>query len=448
MSAPSKFKNALGEDKRDKYTSCSVSTVSTEGRLISVNSNFLAMAWSNLGEIVVVDSSTPFNIKPDQPRLKGHRANVLDLEFSPFSSDLLAATYDDSSVLLYKIPEGGLTEHITQEVQIYQKHTKKVPFVSFNPIASDVLCSAAFNGEIHIWNALKGDTACELNAEDTPVWLNWSPSGTLLGLTTKGKNMMVFDPRANKLIFKQQVNEAFQAAKFAWLDNETFVTTGWNKSGAKLLKLWDVRKVKEDLSSEGEVTSLQIDTSKTVTTPFVDGESKLLYTVGKGEASTHTYDYSEGTLKKGLVAKSNEPSIYTVMWERKCLDYNKNEIDRFARYVNSQKVYYVSFTIPRRNPGFDPTLYPPVETGEAALTYDQWIAGENAEPIKKEINTIENKFVSKVETFVKKEEKKVEEKKPEKKIKELEDKLAELTFKYSQLEQENENLKKELEKWQ
>ena len=448
MSAPSKFKNALGEDKRDKYTSCSVSTVSTEGRLISVNSNFLAMAWSNLGEIVVVDSSTPFNIKPDQPRLKGHRANVLDLEFSPFSSDLLAATYDDSSVLLYKIPEGGLTEHITQEVQIYQKHTKKVPFVSFNPIASDVLCSAAFNGEIHIWNALKGDTACELNAEDTPVWLNWSPSGTLLGLTTKGKNMMVFDPRANKLIFKQQVNEAFQAAKFAWLDNETFVTIGWNKSGAKLLKLWDVRKVKEDLSSEGEVTSLQIDTSKTVTTPFVDRESKLLYTVGKGEASTHTYDYSEGTLKKGLVAKSNEPSIYTVMWERKCLDYNKNEIDRFARYVNSQKVYYVSFTIPRRNPGFDPTLYPPVETGEAALTYDQWIAGENAEPIKKEINTIENKFVSKVETFVKKEEKKVEEKKPEEKIKELEDKLAELTFKYSQLEQENENLKKELEKWQ
>ena len=444
MSAPSKFKNALGEDKRDKYTSCSVSTVSTEGRLISVNSNFLAMAWSNLGEIVVVDSSTPFNIKPDQPRLKGHRANVLDLEFSPFSSDLLAATYDDSSVLLYKIPEGGLTEHITQEVQIYQKHTKKVPFVSFNPIASDVLCSAAFNGEIHIWNALKGDTACELNAEDTPVWLNWSPSGTLLGLTTKGKNMMVFDPRANKLIFKQQVNEAFQAAKFAWLDNETFVTIGWNKSGAKLLKLWDVRKVKEDLSSEGEVTSLQIDTSKTVTTPFVDKESKLLYTVGKGEASTHTYDYSEGTLKKGLVAKSNEPSIYTVMWERKCLDYNKNEIDRFARYVNSQKVYYVSFTIPRRNPGFDPTLYPPVETGEAALTYDQWIAGENAEPIKKEINTIENKFVSKVETFVK-QEVKVAPKTPEEKVKELEGKLAELSVKCNQLEEENAKLKKELQ---
>ena len=183
MSAPSKFKNAMGEDKKEKFTSCSVSTVSTEGRLIAINSNFLAMAWSNMGEVVVVDSANPFNVKPDQPRLKGHRANVLDLEFSPFSSDLLATAFDDSTVLLYKIPEGGLTEHITQEVQIYQKHTKKVPFVTFNPIASDVLCSAAFNGEIHVWNALKGDTVCELNAEDTPTWVNWSPNGSLLGLT-------------------------------------------------------------------------------------------------------------------------------------------------------------------------------------------------------------------------------------------------------------------------
>ena len=443
MSAPSKFKNAMGEDKRDKFTSCSVSTVSTEGRLISVNSNFLAMAWSNMGEIVVVDSSQPFNIKPDQPRFKGHRANILDLEFCPFSSDLLAASYDDCSVLLYKIPEGGLTEHITQEVQLYQKHTKKVPFVTFNPIASDVLCSAAFNGEIHLWNALKGESFCELNAEDQPTWVSWSPNGALIGTTTKNKLMNVFDPRSNKLIFKQQINEAFQAAKFAWIDNETFVTTGWNKAGAKFLKLWDVRKVKEDLSSEGEVTSVQIDTSKTVTTPFVDRESKLLFTVGKGEASTHTYDYSEGTLKKGLVAKSTEPSIYSVMFERKCLDYNKNEIDRFARYVNSQKVYYISFTIPRRNPGFDPTLYPPVETGEAALTFEQWTAGENAEPIKKEINTIENKFVSKVEVFVKQEVKKVE-KTPDEKVKELEGKLAELSVKLNQLEEENAKLKKEL----
>ena len=444
MSAPSKFKNAMGEDKRDKFTSCSVSTVSTEGRLIAVNSNFLAMAWSNMGEVVVVDSATPFRMKPDQPRIKGHRSNVLDLEFSPLSSDLLACAFDDYSVLLYKVPEGGLTEHMTKEVQIYQKHTKKVPFVTFNPVAADVVCSGAFLGELHVWNVIKGETFCELKADDTPTLVSWSPSGTLIGATTKNKFINIFDPRANKMILKHQINEAFQSAKFAFLDNERFVTTSWNKAGAKMLRLWDVRKVKEDLSSEGEVTGVQIDTSKTVSTPFVDRESQLLYSVGKGEAGIHIYDYSDGTFRKGINFSSAEPSICSVLFDRKCLDYNTLEVDRFARYVNSQKVYYVSFNIPRRNPGFDPTLYPPVEYGEPALTYEQWTGGETAEPTKKEINTIENKFVSKVEVFVK-QEVKVEKKTPEDRIKELEGKLAEMSVKVNQLTEENAKLKKQIE---
>ena len=427
MNQPSKFKNALGYEKKEKYTNCSVSSVSTEGRLIAVNCNFLAMSWSNAGEIIVVDSSNQISVPPNQPRIKGHRAASLDLEFSPFSTDLLAASFDDGAVLLYKIPEGGITENITQEVQLYNRHTKKVPFVTFNPIASDVVCSAAYNGEIHVWNAIQGETVCEVSAEDTPTWVNWSPNGVLIGATTKNKFMHVFDPRNNKQILKHQINEGFQSAKFGWIDNDTFVTTSWNKA---------------------HVTETDIDTSKTVTTPFIDRESKLVYTIGKGEAYIHYYDYSEGTFKKGIDYKASEPSISSVLFERKCLDYNKNEIDRFARYVNSQKVYYVSFNIARRNPGFDQSLYPPVECGEPALTFDQWKGGETAEPIKKEINTIENKFVSKVETFVKQEVKVTQEKKPEDKIKELEDKFTELCVKYNNLEMENARLKKELEKYQ
>ena len=446
MTTPSKFKNALGFEKKEKFTNCLVSTASTEGRLIAVNCNFLAMSWCNLGEIVVIDSSNQVSVHPNQPRIKGHRASSLDLEFSPFSSDLLAASFDDGYVLLYKIPEGGLTDNITQEVQVYNKHTKKVPFVTFNPIASDVVCSAAFNGEIHIWNAIKGETACEVNAGDTPTCLNWSPNGVLVGATTKNKFMQVFDPRSNKLIMKHQINEVIQSAKFAWIDNDTFVTTSWNKAGMKQLKLWDLRKVNEDLTSS-EVTSTQIDTAKTVTTPFIDRESKLVYTIGKGEAFIHYYDYSEGTFKKGISFKATEPSISSVMFERKCMDYNTNEIDRFARYVNSQKVYYISFNIARRNPGFDQSLYPAVESGEAALDFDQWIGGQNAEPIKREINTIENKFVSNVDNFVKQEVKE-EPKEPVDKTKELERKIEELQAKCNLLEEENARLKKELEKYQ
>ena len=440
----STFKNALGEDQKEVFTKCDVTTVSTEGRLLAVNGNFLAMAWNNRGEIVVVDSSKPFGIKPDQPRIKGHHSNVLDLEFSPFSSDLLATSFDDYAVLLYKIPEGGLKEHMKQEVQIYQKHTRKVPHVTFNPVASDVICSGAFQGEIHVWNVLKGETYVELKADDTPTMVQWNPNGTLVGATTKNKFMNVFDPRANKMIFKHQINEKIQSAKFAWIDNDSFVTTSWNQSGAKFLKLWDVRKVKGDLSSEGAVTEVKIDSSTTVTTPFVDRESKLIYTIGKGEAGIHTYDYSEGKFKKGIDFSSKEPSISSVMFDRKALDYNTLEIDRFARYVNSKKVYYVTYRIARRNPGYNPALYPPVECGEPALTYDQWVGGQTAEPIKKEINTIDNKFVSQVETFIK-QEAKVEKKTPEGRIKELEGKIAEISVKINQITEENIKLKKQID---
>ena len=440
----SKFKNALGEIKKEHFTNCNATTVSTEGRYLAVNGNFLALSWSNQGEIVVVDSSSFCSVKPDQPRIKGRRANVLDLEFSPHSSDLLAAAFDDCIVSLYKIPEGGLTEHLTQEVQIYQKHMKKVPFVTFNPVASNVVCTGAFLGDLHVWNALTGDSYVELKADETPTCVQWSPNGTLIGATTKKKTINIFDPRANKLIMNHIINEQFQASKFAWLDNEQFVTLGWTKTKAKMMRLWDIRKIKDDLSAESEVTSIKIDSSSTVTTPFVDRESKLVYAIAKGEAMVRTFDYSTGHFVKGIDFSSGEPSISTVMFDRKCLDYNRLEVDRFARYVNSHKVFYVSYTIPRRNPGYDPTLYPPVECGEAALTYEQWVGGETAEPIKKEINTIENKFVSKVENFVKKEVK-VEAKSPDSKIKELEGKIAEMSVKINQLTEENAKLRKQIE---
>jgi hypothetical protein len=319
-----------------------------------------------------------------------------------------------------------------------------VPFVTFNPVASNVLCSGAFLGEIHVWNALTGESFVELKADETPTCVQWSPNGTLIGATTKKKTINIFDPRTNKLVMSHVINEVFQASKFAWLDNEQFVTLGWNKTKAKMMRLFDIRKVKDDLSAEKEVTSIKIDSSTTVTTPFVDRESKLVYAIAKGEALVRTFDYSTGTFVKGIDFSKGEPSISTVMFERKCLDYNKLEVDRFARYVNSHKVFYVSYTIPRRNPGYDPTLYPPVECGEAALTYEQWVGGETAEPIKKEINTIDNKFVSKVETFVK-QEVKVEVKTPEAKIKELEGKIAEMSVKINQLTEENDKLKKQIE---
>ena len=404
---PSKFINVVGEEQKEKYLNCSLTSVSTEGRYLAVNEHFLAMSWEKMGEIVIVDSSKFCSIKQNQSRIKGHKANILDLEFSPFCSNILAATFDDNDVLLYNISEDNLREDKTKEIQIYQKHKKKVPFVTFNPVASDVISSADFLANIHIWNALKGESFVEFNADGTPTSLQWNPNGSLIGATTKTKTINIFDPRSDKMIMNHIINAGFQSSKFSWVDNNQFVTTSWDKNRMKMMKLWDIRKVKNDLSSEGEITGIKLGTSTTISTPFIDKESKLIFIIAKGETLIRTYDYSQGTFLKGIDFCCSEPNINTVMFNRKNLDYNKLEIDRFASYKSSGKVYYISYILPRRNPGYDPSLYPPVYSGEAALTYDQWLQGQNSEPIKKEIHTIDDKIILKDEKL-KEQEKKIE----------------------------------------
>ena len=99
---------------------------------------------------------------------------------------------------------------------------------------------------------------------------------------------------------------------------------------------------------------------------------------------------------------------------------------------------YLGFFVPRRNPGYDSSLYPPVYTGEPAITTDEWMGGANKDPIVKEINTIENKWVSEPMKF----EKKVEEvkKTSEEEIKELKLKVEQLEQKVQSLEGEKEQL--------
>ena len=144
----------VGTIKNGEFTNCLISEEYTEGHLIAVNKKYLAMAWkkdknNNVGDIVIVDSSNPTNIKSDLPKLKCNNKKIYDLEFSPFNNNILASCHEDKTVRLWKIPENG---NITNEYSIYNNHKNRVNFVNFNPIFSDVICSSTHDGEIHVWS--------------------------------------------------------------------------------------------------------------------------------------------------------------------------------------------------------------------------------------------------------------------------------------------------------
>ncbi len=401
----SKYKSLIGEEKTNKFTNINLVSEVTEGKLIACNGSFIAASWNSTpGSVAVFNTLFPTNIKFNCPVLKGHRNNVFDLEFSPLKDTLLATASDDATVKLWDIPPEGLTQNITQDLITYKGHSRRVSFVKFNPVAADVIASASTDYTLQVWNSAKGELYSQIEFGDLPTSLDWNPLGSLVGVTNKKKTINIFDPRNKKPVLVTKIYESPRSPKFVWVSENNFVTTGFSKENVKELKLWDIRKVKEDLTSEGHVQKLIIDNLLTIATPFYDHESKLLFTSGKGELSIHCYDLNDSIIYQNNDYKSNTPALSLNMFERRVLDYNKCEIDRFLHYNSKKELSFISFYIARKNPEYEPELYPPVSIPEAALTYEQWISGENKEPNKKEIHLLENKYVSNPENYIQKEE--------------------------------------------
>ena len=375
------YKYIVYKENRDRFTDLSLNNNKIDGRLIAFNNNYLAMSWTN-GDIVLLNSSKPCKITKDQPRMKYNYNKSNDIEFSPFNNKILASTYDNNYAVLWKIPDGDLKENITKELQIYTKHTKKTTYITFNPIVNNVLCSGSLGGEIHIWNPEKGDNYIEFKSDDSPSMISWNPNGNLVGVTTKNRYINIFDPRNNKIILRQNINDGVVSPKFGWIDNDLFVTTGYdNKKSKHMLKLWDIRNHNNNFLNEGELASIQIDKSKSdIFTPFINKELKIIYILGKEKSSFNAYIYNNRKLEKIKTDDTKTPSICSVLLDRKYLNKKGSEIDTFLNVTKDYKNIYYSSVVysPKNNKPINSLkLFP--EENNIALSFEEWIEGKNIE---------------------------------------------------------------------
>ena len=358
MNISSEFKGLQGVDIKEKFTNCCLGNPNLSNRLIAVNKKYLAMIWDDYRKIIVIDSSSK-STKLDQqfPSLYS-QYNALDLEFSPFNDNLLASsTY--SSVLLWRIPQNGLTNDlIIKEEGEYKNHVNKVFYINHNPVVSDLICSGSFAGEIHVWNQKTLQSYNEIQLKQNPTNVYWNPNGSLIGVSTKEKLMNIIDPRNKGICSQKQLTKNYNPPKFVWADNDLFLTTdsfGRNTS----LKLWDIR----NNISEVENLSIEYCSNNTL---LSDLESKLLYIVEKEKKDIHVYSYTQSKLKKMTSFLSEEKALCSVLFDRKSLDFKNYEIDRLARYNSNKTIYYVSFKMNRRY------KYPSKTNREKVLTYDEW----------------------------------------------------------------------------
>ena len=79
------------------------------------------------------------------PKVTGHQAPLLDLQFCPFNDNVIATCSEDCTVRVWEIPDGGLTQDLTEAVVTLQGHQRRVGIVEWHPTAENVLLSAGFD---------------------------------------------------------------------------------------------------------------------------------------------------------------------------------------------------------------------------------------------------------------------------------------------------------------
>jgi len=372
-----------GVEKNKHFSNCFVSSIQTDGRLMAINDKYLAFAFISKGNIKLLDSSQPINLANNYSTYQLEDSNILDMEFSPFDNDLLCFSNDNSHVFLSKINYKS-QDNIKINLETYRGHEKKVNFINFNPIASNIMVSSTSYGDINVWESKEFKTYMKLKLAFIPSTILWSPNGDLIGTTQKNKMLTIYDPRNKNSIFEGQISQNSLITKFAWLDNNTVTTVSMNKENRKVLSLIDIRKSNSYQYDNDYISSIEIDKYTNMTVPFVNPELKLIYCVGKEENKINSFDYCTGSLKKNSEFHCSERNNFSVLLNRQYLNKSKMEVDRLAIYTINKNIFYVSFNLASRQ-NFDGILYPSEELALPQMDSNEWLIGKKIENIQKKI---------------------------------------------------------------
>ncbi|CAE7305126.1 corA, partial [Symbiodinium sp. KB8] len=369
----------VNHDKPEKsFLDLDLSTTTGDHPYIKASARFFSVAVRGGGGAVIVRRlDQPGKISSSEPKLAGHKAAVTDTEWNPFNDNVLYTASDDATVKIWQIPEGGLTENLTEAAGSLDGHIKTVTLLRAHPVASNVLASAGKKPCVKIWDVEKCDD--KLTLEDFGGFvqdLNWNYNGSLLATTSKDKLTRVWDPRSSKVVASHKCHDGAKASKVLFLGRkEQLVTVGFTRQSKREFKGWDPRKLDTPLFHK------ELDQSAGVLLPFYDESNNILYLGGKGDGNMRFFEFV-----------NESPFVYTLgedrtttsakglcMVPKRTVDVNHSELMRFLK-LTPNTVTGFSVMLPRKAEGYDPSIYPDIPAAVPAQSAEKWFAGTDVDP--------------------------------------------------------------------
>ncbi|NWI27365.1 CORO6 protein, partial [Sula dactylatra] len=338
----SKFRHVFGQPvKADQmYEDIRVSKVTWDSSFCAVNPKFVAIIVESGGggAFIVLPLTKTGRVDKNHPLVTGHTAPVLDIDWCPHNDNVIASASEDTTVMVWQIPDYVPVRNITEPVVTLEGHSKRVGIISWHPTARNVLLSAGCDNLVILWNVGTGEMLLVLEDMHTDLIYNvgWNRNGSLLVTTCKDKKVRIIDPR------KQQVVAVSAPA----------VSPHHPAAGSP------------------PHVCLTLLTARTRASPSL-GDSSIRYFEITNEAPYVHYlnTYS-----------SKEPQRGMGFMPKRGLDVSKCEIARFFK-LHERKCEPIVMTVPRKSDLFQDDLYPDTPGPEPALEADEWLSGKDAEPI-------------------------------------------------------------------
>jgi len=388
----SKFRHVFGTaNKRELcYDNVKVSRSAHDSNIIKVNPVFMAINWEagGGGAFAVVPLDQVGKLPVNQPLFNGHTGAVLDTDFNPFNDYVIVSASEDTTIKIWNIPEGGLTENCSTPAGTLTGHGKKVGQVLFHPTAENILASSSFDLTVKIWDLEKGTEIIQLEGHlDFVQSMSWNWEGNLLATTSKDKKLRVWDVRAGKCIADAEPHQGVKGSRVCWLgDSDRLVTTGFSRMSDRQVAIFDYKNLAEPIKTEN------LDTSSGLLMPFYDNDTKILYIAGKGDGNIRYFEIVDNAPFMHSVSeyKSSDPQRGLAFMPKRGVNVNEVEISRGYKLTTSS-VEPISFKVPRKADNFQADIFPDTVSGEAALSAADWIGGATAKP---KLVSLENGYVA------------------------------------------------------
>ncbi|XP_053313012.1 coronin-6 isoform X1 [Spea bombifrons] len=379
----SKFRHIFGQPvKADQmYEDIRISKVTWDSSFCAVNPKFLAIIIesSGGGAFIVLPLAKTGRVDKNHPTVSGHTAPVLDIDWCPHNDNVIASASDDTTIMVWQIPDYTPIRSITEPIVTLEGHSKRVGIITWHPSARNILLSAGSDNVIIIWNVGTGEALISLDElhSDLIYSVCWNYNGSLITTTCKDKKVRVIDPRKQGIVAEKLApHEGMRPMRAIFTRDGNIFTTGFSRMSQRELGLWDPSNFDEPIALQ------EMDTSNGVLLPFYDADSNIVYLCGKGDSSVRYFEITDEAPYVHYLNtySSKEPQRGMGFMPKRGLDVSKCEIARFYK-LHERKCEPIAMTVPRKSDLFQDDLYPDTPGLEPALEADDWFSGENADPL-------------------------------------------------------------------